>query len=177
MRKWFGSLVLLAALGCASQDQPRDELDPQVIDELSTEQGSATGTAWSGTYASTFTTDSCDCPTIELQGSAIDLCMLVALAPTQFDLTQGDGFLYGNVAGAMLTGAIEADGSFVIAGRQNLSTFIGQVERLGRMDGSLEIVDGQARLSASAGQRLIGEYGGDSIDCRWLGQVSGTRVE
>lgn len=171
------TLALLATLACAGQDPPRDELDPAGIDELSTEQGSASGSMWTGTYASTFTTDSCDCPTYTIQGEPLDACSLVEQAVMQFEVVQADGFLVVDIGESMLTGAIEADGSFVVGGRQDLTTLLGQLDRIGRMDGSLELVDGEVRFSATAGQRLIGEFAGDSIDCRWLGRVEAVRVE
>ncbi len=175
MRPLACSLVLLAGLACTAP-QPPDDLDPEVIDELSAEQGSASGTTWTGTYSSTFTTESCDCPTVTLQDSSVDLCMFVEQASVDFALTQADGFLFVDVAGTMLTGAIEADGSFVVAGKQDLSSLIGPIDRLSRMDGNLEMVDGMAQFSATAGQRLIGEYLDEPIDCRWLGSVEATRL-
>jgi hypothetical protein len=168
--------LLLATLGC-SQDEPRDELDAAVIDELAAEQGSASGVAWTGSYSSTFMSDSCDCPTVTIQDAPVDLCSLVEQVSLQLDLVQADGFLVATTTETMLTGAIAADGEFVIAGRANLATVLGPIDRLSRMDGILELVAGDARLSATAGQRLIGEFAGEAIDCRWLGRVEAVRIE
>lgn len=170
-------LALPAMHGCASQGPPSDEFDGEVIDELSTDQGSASGITWTGSYASSFTTTSCDCPTLTLDGGSIDVCALVERSEAQLELTQADGFLVVTIAAAMLTGAIEAEGDFVVAGRQDLSTLLGPTELLGRMDGMLELAQGQARLSGNVGQRLIGEFAGEAVDCRWLGKVEAMRID
>jgi hypothetical protein len=170
------SLVLLTTLACA-EDPPADELDLEGIRELSSEQGSATGNEWTGTYASSITTESCDCPSVALAGTTIDLCSMIIATPFELELTQADGFLLVPLGDAMLTGAIEADDSFVIAGEHDLSTLLGPIQLLGRMDGTLRWEGDEAKLSASVGQRLIGEVAGDTIDCRALGQVEATRIE
>lgn len=170
------SLALLGSLACAAEP-PRDELDLGVIRELANEQGSATGSEWSGTYASSITTESCDCPSVEVAGTTIDLCSMIIATPFELELTQADGFLLVPLGGSMLTGAIEADDSFVIAGEHDLSTLLGPIQLLGRMDGTLRLDGDEARLSGTVGQRLIGEVAGDSIDCRALGGVEATRID
>jgi len=175
-------MSIAAALGCGSSE-PSDELDPGVVDELASNQGSASGSGWTGSYTTSFTSTSCDCPTLEVQGQSLDLCSLVEQAPTSIELSQAEGFLVVVLAtdmspsDAMLTGAIEADASFVVAGHRNASTLLGSVELLARIDGTLESIEGQAKLQGSAGQRLIAEFANEPIDCRWLGTLEGTRVE
>ncbi len=177
MRAGLLALFALTTTACATQADPRDDLDPELIFELASDQGSATGSAWSGSYASEFTTTSCDCPSVEVEGMNLDLCSLVAFLPTELELTQTGGFLLVPLAEGMLTGAIESDGEFVIAGGQDISSLLGPTQLLGRMDGTLELVGGQARLEASAQQRLIAELAGDAIDCRWRGDVVATRMD
>jgi hypothetical protein len=179
MRSSIAALALLTTLACAGSDEPPDELSGAVIDELSTDQGSASGSAWSGTYSAEFTATSCDCPTFDVEGMPLDVCSLVVQNEAEIEVTQADGFLVVEIesAMAMLTGAIEADDGFVVAGHQNLSTVVGELELLGRIDGGLEIVDGGARMSGEYGQRVIGEFAGTGIDCRWIGGVSASRVE
>lgn len=175
--RWLSLLVpTLLLVGCAPDEPERDPLDPDTIRELSTEQGSATGSAFSGSYSVTVTTHSCDCPSFELDGEMIDVCTLVAtLADAQLELVQADGFLVVSTEQAMLTGALEADGSFIVAGEQDQSTLLGPAKLLGRMDGTLETLAATTTLTSTAAQRLIGELSGAQVDCRWTGQVDGTK--
>ncbi|MFV8748920.1 hypothetical protein ACNOYE_00055 [Nannocystaceae bacterium ST9] len=178
MRPSIAALALaLATFACAGSDEPPDELSGAVIDELATDQGSASGSAWSGIYAAEFSKTSCDCPTLDIDGMPLDVCSLVVQNQAEIELTQADGFLVVEIGStmAMLTGAIEADDGFVVAGHQNLSTVVGVIELLGRIDGSLEMVDGVAWMSGDLGQRVIGEFAGTEVDCRWIGEVSASR--
>ena len=72
-----------------------------------------------------------------------------------------------------LTGPIDADGSFSVAGLHDVSTIAGPLELIGRLDGS---VDGDDALATGdAAQRLIGELSGEPIDCRWTGEFVAER--
>src|SRR5690606_25619448 len=73
----------------------------------------------------------------------------------------------------LLSGAIEADGAFVVAGTQDLSNLAGSLEALRRMDGNFAAND--AAAEGSVAQRLLGEVPGRAIDCRWIGSFDATR--
>jgi hypothetical protein len=172
------ALAVLLALGagCIGDEGDGDPLDRDHIDALARAQGSASGNARSGPISLALATETCDCPTVELDAQPVDLCALVyspfdSAMPT---LSEGSGVLGLTLDAILLTGAIDADGRFVIAGIQDLSNLGGSLELLRRMDGQFEA--GDARAEGWAGQRLVGELVvGERIDCRWIGTFIGTR--
>jgi hypothetical protein len=72
----------------------------------------------------------------------------------------------------MLTGAIEADGSFSITENRDLATLAGPFDALRRMDG--QFVDDDS-AEGWMGQRLIGAFLSVNVDCRWNGSFVLTR--
>lgn len=174
MRRPVVAALLTLCVGCASNSEPADPLDRELIAELATAQGSASGDARSGAFSISFTTDSCDCPSLELDGQAVDLCMLASFGELPVELVEGSGVLgiSNEAAALLLTGAIEADGSFVVTGTQDISMLASPLEALRRMDGVFSDND---RAEGWAGQRLLGELATESIDCRWTGSFVATR--
>lgn len=175
-----GAAVIVAlgwAPGCVDADAQVDPLAAELIRELSMAQGAATGDARSGSWRFTFETDSCDCPSLELDGESQELCALASYAALDLDLIEGSGVLAiptgPDAQAAVLTGAIESDGSFDVASHHDGTTIVGPLESLQRMDG--EFRDGDTSANGWAGQRLIGEVAGSGIDCRWLGTFAATR--
>jgi hypothetical protein len=170
----ISSMALSA--GCFADEGSDDPLARDRIRALARAQGSASGDARSGPITLVLTTEACDCPTLEVDAQPVDLC---ALVHSQFDsatpiLAEGSGVLGLTLDPILLTGAIDADGRFVIAGIQDLSNLGVSLEALRRMDGQFE--PGDARAEGWAGQRLVGELlSGEAIDCRWTGEFVGTR--
>lgn len=174
---WLGAVSLTGVLGpslaCAAADDDDDPLARDRLQALALAQGSASGDARSGPLTLAFTREGCDCPALTVDGETVDLCGLANLGDVTVDVVEGSGVLGLDVAGALLTGAIEADGSFVLAGIEDLSTLGGSLEALRRMDGQF---DAALEAEGWAGQRLVGEWvTGDGIDCRWTGRFVGTR--
>lgn len=173
----LASLASLAWLGGCKPDEPADWLDESTLLELGGEQGNASGATWSGSYVLEPSTASCDCPSVMLADTSVDLCELVEVAAPTLELTHADGFLIAPFGAGMLSGPVDTDGGFALASVQDISTLAGAARLLARIDGTLELAAPGALLHAEAGQRLVGELGGESIDCRWLGEVSGTRTD
>ena len=162
-------MALGMGLGCPA-DAPNDPLDPELIQTLSMAQGSAGPSTRPGGWSFVFTTDTCDCPELELEGQPVALCDFITLAALDANLSEASGFLILDFPAAMLgafTGAVDADGSFIVAGRHDATNLAGPLELLGRLDGQFTAGDTQA--SGSGGQRLIGAWLSESIDCRWTG--------
>jgi hypothetical protein len=168
--------MLAFALACAGEAGEDDPLDAELIRELSQAQGSATGTTRSGLWRFEFQTEACDCPSFEVDGQALDLCALAALGTVELELVEGSGILAIPVGPeaelGVMTGAIEADGSFDVAGRHDIGTIAGPLESLRRLDGAFD--ETNTRAEGWAGQRLIGELAGDDIDCRATGSFVAT---
>jgi hypothetical protein len=165
------TLALAAALACA--DEPVDPLDPDLIRELSLERGTAVGNVHGGTWAFEFELADCDCPNIEVNGATIILCGAVDFVPGELQVSQADGLLAIPIDPITLTGAIESDGSFVVASRHDASALLGPIESLARIDGQFDASSTHA--DGSVAQRLLGDLAGDPLDCRWTGSFTATR--
>jgi hypothetical protein len=165
--------LLATVLACA--DEPElDPLDPDLIRELSLERGSAVGDVHSGAWAFEFELATCDCPSIEVDGQTQDLCAFAQFWPGELQVSQVDGLLAIPIVDPItLTGAIEDDGSFVVASRHDASTLLGPLESLARIDGQFNASSTQA--DGSAAQRLLGDLAGEPLDCRWTGGFVATR--
>jgi hypothetical protein len=166
------ALACMLALACVADPQV-DPLDPELIQELSLARGSATGNVHGGSWQFAFELETCDCPSIELDGQAQDLCELVQFVPDELQVVHADGILAIPIGPITSTGAIESDGSFVVASRHDVSTLLGQLESLARIDGQFDASSTHA--DGSVAQRLLGELAGDALDCRWLGSFTATR--
>jgi hypothetical protein len=159
-------------LACVA-DPPVDALDADLIDELSRARGSATGNLHGGSWQFDFVLESCDCPSIELDGQTQDLCDLVQLMPAELQVTQADGILAITIGPITSTGAIESDGTFVVASHHDASTLLGPLESLARIDGHFDPESTHAE--GSAAQRLLGELANEPLDCRWTGSFTAER--
>ena len=163
------------SLGCPAET-PSDLLDPELIQALSMAQGSAGPSARAGGWSFVFTSEACDCPELELEDQPVALCELITLTALDAKLSEASGFLILEFPAAMLgafTGAVDADGSFVVAGRHDATNLAGPLELLGRLDGQFTAGDTQA--AGSGAQRLIGAWLGEPIDCRWTGDFEASR--
>ena len=170
----IAAVILAVGAGCGDGSEPIDPLDPELIHELAVAQGSASGDAHTGSYELALMLDSCDCPSVEYQGQSIDLCMISGLETIAAELGEGSGALAISTEFGLFTGAIEANGSFVVAGINDLSTLVGPLESVHRMDGKFSTAGDSAE--GWAGQRLIGELANQSIDCRWIGSFALART-
>ncbi|PRP97132.1 hypothetical protein [Enhygromyxa salina] len=169
--------LALGPSGCGDDSAP-DPLDPELIRELSLARGEASGDTHTGQWLLAFQVDSCDCPNVEIDANPVNLCAVATFAGQGY--TAGlieSGGVFAIPSGpeatfGVLTGAIEADGSFDVASRHNASTVLGPLESLARMDGAAT----DDSMEGWAGQRLIGEIAGTTLDCRWMGSFVGTRL-
>ena len=167
--------LLGAALACQAE-QPGDPLDPELLQALGMERGSASGSARSGGWSFSFERRACDCPTVEVEQASVELCELASFRPLDASVVELDGLLIVEFPAAMLsalTGPIEADGSFSVAGRHDASSVTGPLELLARFDGSFD--DEDASASGEAAQCLLGEFAGAAVDCRWTGDFVAER--
>jgi hypothetical protein len=79
---------------------------------------------------------------------------------------------------AELSGPVESDGAFVVAGVSDLSSFVGELEILMRMDGDFDRpAQGSDTLDGILQQRVVGSVLGESIDCSASYEYAGVRVE
>ncbi len=161
-----------ATLACVADPQV-DPLDPELIRKLSLARGSASGNTHGGSWQFDFDLETCDCPSIELDGQTQDLCELVQFLPGELQLTQADGILLIPIGPITSTGAIETDGSFTVASHYDASTLLGPLESLARIDGQFDVKSTHAEGSVT--QRLLGELANDPIDCRWAGTFTAAR--
>lgn len=164
---------LTIAAACRADDGTDDPLDRELLAKLAVAQGSASGDARSGTYSLSFETEACDCPSVEVDGQAVDLCALASFGELSATVVEGSGVLGISTDIPLLSGAIEADGSFVIAGTQDISALASPLEALRRMDGHFS--GANDRAEGWAGQRLAGELATEPLDCRWTGSFVATR--
>lgn len=167
-----GVLTCTLTLACAAESEI-DPLDPEQIHELSLARGSAIGDAHGGPWQFEFESDACDCPSIELDGETQDLCELIQFVPGELQVTHADGILAIPIGPITLTGAIESDGTFVVASQYDASTLLGPLESLARIDGQFDADSTHA--DGSVAQRLIGDLAGEALDCRWTGSFTAER--
>jgi hypothetical protein len=170
----IAAVILTVGAGCGDGSEPIDPLDPELVRELAVAQGSASGDAHAGSHELTLRLDSCDCPSVEYEGQSIDLCTIGSVGTLAAELSEGSGVLAISTELGLFTGAIEANGSFVVAGITDLSTLVGPLEAVRRMDGNFS--DAGDSAEGWAGQRLIGELPNQSIDCRWIGSFALART-
>jgi hypothetical protein len=168
----LGVLTCTLALACADEPQI-DPLDPELIHELSLARGSASGNLHDGLWQFEFELEDCDCPSVELDGQTQDLCALAVFIPDALQVTHTDGLLVIPIGPATTTGAIENDGTFVVASRHDASTLLGPLSSLARIDGQFDAASTHA--NGSVAQRLLGELAGEPLDCRQSGSFTATR--
>lgn len=167
-------LPALLAVAWACADEPEfDPLDPELIGEISLARGSAVGSTHGGTWTFEFTLDTCDCPSIEFDGQTQDLCELASFAPDDVQVSHSNGRLAIPVGPITLTGAIESDGTFIVASHHDLSTVLGPLESLARIDGEFD--SSSTFAEGMVQQRLLGDLAGDALDCRWTGSFTAER--
>jgi hypothetical protein len=193
----IGGAVALAAGGCYDGFDP---LDPEVLAEVARTRGDALGFERSGIYGGEIEVLDCGCYGA-LDASGFDVSLCIALenlemlgVPPMLDLeiVQADGTLrvralrFGGFFDSQVQlvpvfyGPLHADGRMSAAGVLQADAITAQGQVLGRLDGTVELVDGEWAFVGEYRQRyaldLIGmsavlDFGVDdpevtSIDCR-----------
>lgn len=167
-RRAIGPAVLcVLSLGACPNDQPRDPLDPDLLVELAEAGGDGRGEALTGRYLTGAQVVDCDCP----QRMGVDLCgsgtaQLLGLdGPAE--VVQTGGWLTFSPEAALLpwalSGAVERDRSFVLAGVSALAVGLFTIRLHARVDGEF---DDQRRLDGELAHRLLGELPDGPVDCR-----------
>jgi hypothetical protein len=168
------SVALACTLALACADEPEvDPLDPDLIADLSLARGSAVGDVHAGLWSFEFELATCDCPSVDVDGQTQDLCELVQFTPDELQVSHIDGLLAITVDPITLTGAIETDGSFVVASLHDATSLFGPLESLARIDGQFDASSTHA--DGVVAQRLLGELAGEPLDCGWTGSFTATR--
>lgn len=175
-RAALAALAPLLLLTC-SEPEP-DPLDPGVVEDIAREEGDAEGSDQSGQYVfESVGTPTCDCPmTSQIALCSVDLSTLTTIG-VEINIIQSDGALVISAEGPdgaiALSGAIDADGGFDVGGVYNLSSVIGEADIFIRLTGTFSA---PGSLTASLLDRVKGQFGDQSIDCRTEGEVAATRV-
>lgn len=179
-RFWSPAYLLTSLFACQSllacqTTEPADPLDPDVIKEAAEAEGDGKGTDYSGTYdISVDATAACNCPTI----AGMDLChnQLTTLASVggSVTITQNDGFLVLSEDAQLLnlTGGVDSDGGFDLAGIYAFGGVVGELSVYVHLLGAFSSDD---RFSATLHSRAEGEYNGEPIDCRTEVPLYGVR--
>ena len=181
VRAGCSSLALALALaGCSAADPGEtDPLDAELIREVSMGQGDLSGSPHSGIWAVEFGTLECDCPDVNIGGDPTSLCELGLQStsePVEIELIEGSGVLAMRMGDppwfGTWTGAVHSDGSYDVAARHELTLLVDPFEVLTRLDGQFS--DDGSQTSGWVGQRYLGSFLGDPIDCRQTGTYTGT---
>lgn len=189
-------LVLAFAGLCVSAcgGEPPDPLDPDAVSKVGNQPGTGRGSTFSGTYDTRVVLTDCDCPTLTAEdfpdGGAslgidpddeIDLCEQIEVfydrPPIEggtVDIDQVDGQIFWPEWIPVMSGPVESDGEFVVAGYEDFSQSFFDAEVVSRVDG--RHIDAN-RFTGALRERLIGELPGLPIDCRATHQIDGTRIE
>lgn len=164
----------LLSLGACPQDQPADPLDPHALAELAKDGGDAEGDALSGRYAVAGAPAACDCP----ERMGVDLCAPEFAALTGLtglvEVTQVDGFMtWIPVAGGAtlgMSGALDRDGAFVLAGLYDLGSLLSTGDIYARLEGAFA---GDRSITGAVDYRLLGELADGPVDCRVRFTITG----
>lgn len=172
------SAVLCALFpGACPDDQPQDPLDPDLLVALAEAGGHGRGEALSGRYFTVGEVLECDCP----PSMGVDLCgggaaQLIGLdGPAE--VVQVDGWLTFTPQAAVLpwalSGAVERDRSFALAGLSALAIGLFTIDLHVRFDGEF---DPDRRLHGELAHRLLGELPDGPVDCRATYAIDGEPV-
>ncbi|TPV93896.1 MAG: hypothetical protein B7733_18025 [Myxococcales bacterium FL481] len=171
----------MLAFACGPRPDARDPLDPDVLEDLGQEQGNAVGDTWSGVYRLESERIDCNCPTISDAHGSVAICELETLnqpEDARIEVIQADGQLLWltPVEEIRLTGSVDANGSFVVTAVQTEAAAAVTLQSLSRAEGQLERPPAP-RFHADYWQRVSGELGDETIDCRSHFDVVGTRID
>ena len=168
------AMALSSSLNC--QQPPEDPLELGLLAELALERGSGSGRAHAGTWILDLEAHECDCPPIEVDEISADICALSRSAGLSAEIQEGGGalaLLLGvNGELGLVSGAIESDASFDLAGRHDAMTILGPLVIHRRLIGSFGSTD---QAEGWVGHRFIAEIAGERIDCRSTGEFTATR--
>lgn len=170
--------ALAAIVGVGGCYDGVDPLDPEVLAEVARSRGDAQGFERSGIYAGTVEVLECSCDsTLMDAGLDVSLCLsfdqleMAGLPPTlDLEIVQADGTVrvrplaFATVITAdsqllpVFYGPLHADGRLSAAGVLQSDVVAAQGQVLGRVDGTLERVDGQWGLVAEYRQRYAVDF-------------------
>ena len=136
-----------------------DRLDPHWANDIGKDQGNAVGDQYSGEYAYDLSLTTCDCPVVawdELniedpaglpieEGENVDACGILwdldAMQPpqanTQVTVVHTDGTVAWPHWFPALSGPIDEDGSFIVAGTGDLSQILARAELVTLVEGTV----------------------------------------
>lgn len=168
------SVLCVLSLDACADEQPRDPLDPAALERLAEDGGDGRGEALTGIYLTATEVLACDCP----QRMAVDLCGPQAAALLGLDgpsaIVQVDGYMtfqpeFGSLPWA-LSGAIDRDGEFVLAGLSGIALGPSSLGMYARLDGAFA---DDRTFVGELSHRLAGELPDGPIDCRATLAVDG----
>lgn len=173
-RRTAAALACLAllVLGACPEDQPPDDLDPEVVADVARAGGDAEGDAWSGEYDLQSEPGACDCPT----RMGFDLCALFDVFGATGRVTHAEGYLTLvslSSASFGLSGAVDRDGSFELAAIYGLDSLLSSGSVYARMPGAFA---DERSFTGELRYRLLGELPGGPVDCRAAFSVAGQRL-
>lgn len=174
LRRACLAVLCALSLGACPDGQPEDPLDPALLAELAEAGGSGRGEALTGRYFIAPEQRACDCPV----RMGVDLCgpatvqLVGLLGPAQ--VHQVDGWLtFEPEAAALpwgLSGAVERDRSFTLAGISGLAIGVFTVGLHARFEGEFAA---DRSLRGELVHRLVGDLADGSVDCRTTYEVVG----
>lgn len=157
-------MLSCAVFACGESEA--DPLDPDEVKQAAQAEGDAQGVDRSGVYyVELGMASGCDCPPVMM----VDLCTndLTTLASTGgfVTLTQSDGYLViSEQAGLLnLSGALQADGAFDLAGVYGFGSVLGELGVYVRLTG--RFTDDE-HFTANVSSRALGDFDDEAIDCR-----------
>jgi hypothetical protein len=175
--------VIVVGIGTASCGSAPDELDPRVVAELAREHGDAVGYEVTGPVAGWVVVESCGCA--EAERPTASLCTVAGLSAGDevaipFEVVQSNGFLVAYAPLITASGALQADGSFVLGSVVNLAQTILTGHVVTRVDGAATpLPTGGFRFEAEIRQRIRASFAVPvddlpaSIDCEEVFAVTG----
>jgi hypothetical protein len=161
-------------LGACTDDPPLDPLDPSELERLAEDGGDGRGEALTGFYLTAHEVLACDCP----QRMGVDLCgpqaaTLIGLNGPS-GVVQIDGYMtfepeWSSLSWA-LSGAIDRDGGFVLAGISGVALGLTALGVYSRFDGAFA---GDRTFAGELAYRLRGDLPDGRVDCRITFAVDG----
>jgi hypothetical protein len=169
-RRLTRGLLVFVLAGCGGDAF----LDKDTVTDLPS--GTASGSSFSGEYDIEIYTSDCSgsCPLLDYDWFTYTICDVGMKDDDEVELAQTDGRLQVDSDGGLpvtrLTGGIDADGWFDAGGWATQEG--GDVEIVARVQGTIA-ADGS--IDATAHLRADGKARGETIACRGVFEITGTR--
>jgi hypothetical protein len=173
LARWAAIAVVFTA--CTGDP---DDLDPEVVRDLSVTSGNAIGLQRSGEYVAELEVLECSgCAAIlELAGQGT--CALASgdSITEPISLVQSDGVLLMNHRDVAAVGPLDADGQFALGSLADLSSALAELRVVARVDGAFED-DTSSSFTGVIRQRTHGgTSAGDLLDCYETFGISAVRI-